>query len=351
MFTSENIHKILKDIHFLYSMKRKVIRQGHNTLTVTLPTHWVQKLNIKAGDEIDLVEIENRLIINGQQRTKEKACVIDIRDFTVPLLWRYFQSAYRSGCDEIKVVFDPVRKKYDDAFHYYTTQFEYSKLGEKVPSRPAIAMIQEVVDRFIGIEIIETGEGYCVIREMGEPTSKEFDNSLRRIFLIMIELFDRTIKAIGTNEIGDASLCKEIHAIDLGVDKFVDYCCRILNKITGVHPEDKKQLIFSSLFLLELLGDEFKYLAKHIALSKKSVKECNALAELVKEHFMQYYKLYYKFDRSLSIDFGQKDVEVYKSHFNTKGEMHGECRSITRHIMMISKLTFALAELRIQMEF
>ena len=27
-------------------MKRKIIKQGHNTLTVTLPSKWVKKLNI-----------------------------------------------------------------------------------------------------------------------------------------------------------------------------------------------------------------------------------------------------------------------------------------------------------------
>ncbi|MEK6824235.1 MAG: AbrB/MazE/SpoVT family DNA-binding domain-containing protein [Nanoarchaeota archaeon] len=332
-------------------MKRKIIGQGHNTLTITLPSKWARKLNLKAGEEVDIEESGSRLILNTSQHPKEKSCVIDIRNFTVPLLWRYFQSVYRAGCDEIKVLFDPEKKKYEDAFHYYTTQFEYRHLGEKVPPKPAIAVIQEIVGRFVGIEIIENGKDYCIIREMGEVSPKEFENSLRRIFLIILELFDRTIKAIENNEIKDSSLCKEIHAIDLSIDKFVDYCARILNKIVGVCPEEKKQLMFSSLFILELVGDEFKYIAKHLALSKKPVKECLAIANLVKEHFELYYRIYYKFDRELTIKWGQKDIEVYKTHFSTKDGMHGECRSIMRHFMMVSKLTLALVELRIQMEF
>lgn len=331
-------------------MKRKIIKQGHNTLTVTLPTKWVKKLNLKAGEETDVVENGNSLIINGKQLPKDTSCTIDITDFTIPLLWRYFQSAYRSGCTEIKIVFDPAKNLYEDAFHYYTTQFDYKYLGEKIPPKPAIVMIQEVVGRFVGIDIMESGKGYCVIKEMADVSSKEFDNSLRRIFLVIFQLFDRLIEAIEKDEIDDAMLCKEIHAIDLNIDKFVDYCARILNRVSDVAPEKKKPLIFSSLFILELIGDEFKYIAKHIALSKKTVKDSAEIARSVRNHFETYYKLYYTFDRKTAIQFGEDDIRVYKEHFGSKNTLRGESKSIERHFMMVSKLTLALTELRIQME-
>jgi phosphate uptake regulator len=332
-------------------MKRKIIKQGHNTLTITLPNQWAQKLNLKAGDEIEVAENEDTLVINSHQNGKNKDCTINIDNFTVPLLWRYFQSAYRSGCDEIKIAFNPTKQKYEDAFHYYTTQFDYASLGEKVKPKALLVMIQEIVDRFIGIEIVESGKDYCVIKEMGEISPREFENSLRRIFLIILQLFERTIQAIEKNEIKETALCREIHSIDLIVDKFVDYCARILNRTTTTIPERRKPLIFSTLFILELIGDEFKYIAKHIALSKKPVRESLGTAKIVQEHFEMYYNLFYKFDRNLSIKFGEKDVEVYKENFRTKEKIHGDERSIIKHFIMISKLTFALGELRIQMEF
>jgi len=331
-------------------MKRKIIKQGHNTHTITLPSNWIKKLNLKAGNEIDLIDRGNTLIVNGIQNSEEKSAVIDIRDFTIPLIWRYFQSVYRAGYDEIKVIFDPSKKKYEDAFHYYTTQFEYSKLGEKIPPKPAIAMIQEVVDRFIGIEVIESGEGYCIVKEMGEASKKEFDNSLRRIFLVIFQLFDRIIEAIENNQIQDSSLCKEIHTIDLNVDKFVDYCGRILNKVIDSYPEEKKSLMFSTLFILELVGDEFKYIGKHLAFSKKSVRDILKFAILVKEHLGLYYDLFYKFDRKTAINIGKNDSLLYETHFKIKESVHGESRSIMRHFMMVSKFVLALTELRIQME-
>jgi phosphate uptake regulator len=332
-------------------MRRKIIKQGHNTLTITLPSDWAKKLDLNAGDELDLIEKESSLILSPDKAKNDISCTIDIKDFTVPMLWRYFQGAYRSGANEIKIVFDPSKRAYDDAYHFYTTQFDYSKLGEKISSKPALAMIQGVVDRFIGMGVIETGRDYCLIKEMGESTMKEFDSSFRRIFLVILQLFDRTIEAIERNEIKDVNLCKEIHTMDLNVDRLVDYCGRILNKNAYTFSESKKMLLWSILFQLELIGDEFKYIGKHIVLSKKSIKEVLQLIRNSKEYFDMYYKFFYNFDRQQAVKLGKSDVDVYSQHFKEKGKLQGESRSIARHLSDINKMVLCLSELRIQMEF
>jgi len=331
-------------------MKRKIIKQGHNTLTITLPTEWTKKLNIKAGDELDLYEKESSLVLNGFEKSKGKSAVINIDNFTVPLLWRFFQGAYRSGCDEIKIIFNKNTKLHKDPYHYYTTQFDYAELGEKVPPKPILVAIQSLIDRFVGVEILDAKENHIIVKEMGEITTKEFENSLRRIFLVTFQLFDKVIETIEKDEIGDRNLCKDLHTIDLNIDRFVDYCCRILNKINTSFSEREKTLLFSTLYLLELLGDEFKYIGKHLAVSKKPVKDCLPLAQKVRDHFDIYYKLFYKFDREAAIKFGENDQIVYEEHYKFKNKI-GESRSIARHLMMISKFTLALSELKIEMEF
>ena len=331
-------------------MKRKIIKQGHNTLTITLPTEWAKKLNVNAGDEVELYEKDNALVINGHEHPREKTAVIDITGFTIPMLWRFFQGAYRAGCDEIKITFDESVKDYEDPYHYYTTQFDYAKFGEKISSKSILVAIQSLVDRFVGMEIMEHGKNYITIREMGEITSKEFDNSMRRIFLVIFQLFDRLLEAIQKNEISDPSLCKDIHTIDLNIDRFVDYCARILNKLNTSLPERNKTLLFSALFILELLGDEFKYIGKHLAMSKKPIKDVLPLAEKVKENFDIYYKLFYKFSKEEAIEFGKSDRVVYEEHQKFKNKI-GEGRSIAKHLMLISKFTLSLVELRVEMEF
>jgi phosphate uptake regulator len=332
-------------------MKRRVIKQGHNTLTVTLPSEWVKKLNIQAGDEIDLNENQGSLVINGKQHNGHKSTSINIEGLNVPMIWRFFQSAYREGYDEIKVFYDP-KKLYDGVYNFYTTQFEYAKMGEKNKiKKSGLDSVEEIVNRFIGMEIIDHGENYCTVREMGDLTSKEFDNSLRRIFLLIQELFEKTISMIEKDEVGDIQICKTMHTMDTNVDRFIDYCCRINNKINDSSFQKNKPVLFSTLFLLELLGDEFKYIGTHLSKTKKSVKEVLPFAETIKEHFEMYYKLFYKFDREGLIKFGENDFKIYNDHFKWRISGEPEVQSIRRHLMQISKFIFCLMELRIEMEY
>ena len=48
-------------------MIRKVIKQGHNTLTVTLPSKWVKSRDIKPGDDINIKEKDNGLLITSEK--------------------------------------------------------------------------------------------------------------------------------------------------------------------------------------------------------------------------------------------------------------------------------------------
>jgi len=332
-------------------MKRKIIKQGHNTLTITLPSEWVKKLNLNAGDEIDLNEDNGSLCINGKQNNGFKSTTIDITGFSVPMLWRFFQSAYREGYDEIIIKYNPKKTDFEGVYNYYATHFEYTRVGEKPVKKLGLNMISELVDRFIGMEIIEHGEGYCVIREMGETSSKEFESSLRRIFLLIEDLFDKVISLIKNNKIGDMGICKTIHTMDTNIDRFIDYCCRINNKIKDSSFQKNKPIMFSTLYILELLGDEFKYIGTHLAKSKSKLDEILPFADIVKEHFEMYYHLFYKFNREKVIQFGENDFRIYNDHFKWKESKNKDTQSIRSHLMQISKFIFVLMELRIEMEF
>lgn len=334
-------------------MKRRIIKQGHNTMTITLPSQWIKKLNLKPGDEIDLTEDSGSLTINSKQNNNFKSISIDINDLNVPMLWRFFQSAYREGCDEIKLFYNPNIKEFDGPYNYYASHFEYSRMGENnhYLTMPIIDTLSGLVNRFVGIEIIDHKEGCCTIREMGDPSSKEFDNSLRRIFLLLLEIFEKVNDLIKNNKIGDIDICKTIHTMDINVDRFIDYCCRINTKIKDSSFQKNKPIMFSTLFILELLGDEFKYIGTHLAKSKKNVSEIHPFTESVKEHFEMYYKLFYKFDKKTAIEFGKNDFKIYNDHFKWKESPNKDAQSIRRHFMQISKFIFCLMELRIEMEF
>lgn len=332
-------------------MKRKIIKQGHNTMTLTLPHEWTTKLNLKAGDEIEVSESNGTIIVNGKQKSESHSTTIDISGLSIPMIWRFFQSAYREGYGEIKLLYDPSKKNQEGAFDFYTTQLAYEKMGEKRRYVPVMDMVQEVVSRFVGIEVIEHGKDYCIVKEMGELSAKEFESSLRRIFLLIDELFDNIIFKLENNTSGDINICKEIHTIDRSIDRFVDYCCRINNKINDSTFQKNKPAMFSTLFLLELLGDEFKYIGTHLASAKQKINDVTSFAKTVKEHFNLYYQLFYKFNKELAIQFGENDFKIYNEHFRWKESKNKSAQSIGRHFMQISKFILCLVELRIEMEY
>ena len=91
-------------------MRRRVIKQGHNTLTMTLPSTWTKKLNISAGDELELEEKENGLLLTTEKKLNSgKRAEFDITEMDIPTIWKYFMSVYREGYDEVRVYFDSLK--------------------------------------------------------------------------------------------------------------------------------------------------------------------------------------------------------------------------------------------------
>ena len=47
------------------------------------------------------------------------------------------------------------------------------------------SVLQGFVNRFIGFEIVEHSKDYILIKDMGAPTYKEFENSLKKSFFTL----------------------------------------------------------------------------------------------------------------------------------------------------------------------
>jgi phosphate uptake regulator len=329
-------------------MKRKIIKQGHNTLTITLPAEWTKRFNLKAGKEIDLIERDNGIFISTDKNSEHKTAEFDITGMDIPTIWKYFMVIYREGYDEIKVKFDP-KQLLENPYKYFS-QHRYDPRYKKgrdllIP----LEAIQNFVTRFIDFEIIEPGKDYVIVREMGELTSKEFDNCLRRIFLLLEQMTEETLEAIKKD---DPSLVSHMHDVDINLDKFHDYCVRILNRV-GNKDSRKTSLLFATLYLLEMIGDEFKTISHHMIFdnSKKTFKNLKDLAELIKNQFEVYYDFFYKFDKEKIKTLAKMDETLYLNVGPMYKKASEKEKEIFHHLRMIEKYINALLELRIEMEF
>jgi phosphate uptake regulator len=334
-------------------MKRKIIKQGHNTLTITLPNDWAKEHNIKAGEEINVTTKDSGLFISTTNIGDKKCTNIDITEMNIPTIWKYFMAAYREGYDEIKVTFKP-GDLYDYPYKYIASLID-SK-DNNASKRTPTETIQDITNRFIGLEIIEHHKNYCIIRDMTEISTKEFDASFRRVFLILLQMGDEIQESICNN---NSEPLQNIIDMDINVDKFHDYCVRVLNK-TGFKDAKKSHLMFLTLYFLEILGDEFKHISQHICkdMTKQKLNNLSELAEMTINQFQNFYDLFYNFNKEKVITISKKDFDLYAylpdTYHKDSGKksklIHMEL-DILNHFRTISVLINSLVEIRVEMEF
>lgn len=356
MHTSEYI--LITFIYSLfpkYSVKRKIIRQGHNTLTITLPGEWAKRKNLKSGDEVELIERDNGLFIGHEQKGARKVATVDMRGIDIPTIWKYFMAVYREGYSEVHVTFDP-NMHYDHPYRFVSAHMVDIKYGKKPVQYSPIEAINIMMNRFIGFAVIETYHDSCIIRDMGEISNKEFDSSFRRVFQLIQQMAEEVHRAIETN---DASLITHAHDIDSTVDKFHDYCIRVMN-LTSSYDVKKSHLIFSTLYLLELTGDEFKRIARHVVedMQDKSLKNLLPLSYLVLEQYRLFFDFYYQFDRAKIVAISNKDYEIhfympllYAKKPHKRHELSWQELETLNHFRRIGHYINAIIELRVEMEY
>jgi len=330
-------------------MKRKIIKQGHNTLTITLPSDWARKFNLGAGSEIDIVERDNGLFVSTEKNHEHLKAEFNIDGLDIPTIWKYFMGVYREGYDEIKVTFSS-GTEFENPYKFFTKYRLDLRYGKKTEKMSIMEFFHELTNRFIGYEIVEYGKDFVVIKEMSEITSKEFDSALRRIFLLTQQMAEENCEAMKNN---NTEVLRHVHDVDINLDKFHDYCIRILNK-TRNKDSKKSCLLFATLYLLELLGDEYKNIANHLIqdFSKADFKNIVEIAESIKSQFELYYSMFYKFEKQKLIESSELDKVRYfgaiKLYKKTKA---GEEREIFHHLRIITRYLNALIELRVEMEF
>jgi len=330
-------------------MRRKIIKQGHNTLTITLPAEWTKRFNLDAGKEVELIERDNGLFLSTEKNGEGKKIELCINSMDIPTIWKYLMSVYREGYDEVVVKFDP-NMVLENPYKFFAHNKFDAKYSKELETKPIVEIMQGFVNRFIGFEIIDHGKDYVVIKDLSAPSSKEFDNSLRRVFLLVQQMAEEACESIKK---GDYKPLLHTHDIDVNLDKFQDYCIRILNKL-GSKETRKTSLLFSILYFLELIGDEYKNISHHLIYDfpNKKSKAIEGIALSIKEQLDIYYDLFYKFDLKKIKRLSEIDQSRYFSVDQTHRKVRDtEIEEIFHHLRSIAKHINSLTELRIEMEF
>lgn len=182
-------------------MRRKLIRQGDNALTVTLPAKWIQSHGLKAGEEVEIEESSNQVIIQADSKTEKKSAELKLTTKSEQIIRSNLNVLYRVGFDRIKVYFNtPEQQK----------------------------IVKGVADsRMLGFEVIEENKNLMILENVTEPSEEKQEVLLRRIFLIIKDSFAVMTEDFNRNDFPHSS---NLIQNSKNVDRYSNFCNRNISK-------------------------------------------------------------------------------------------------------------------------
>ncbi|MBW2987201.1 AbrB/MazE/SpoVT family DNA-binding domain-containing protein [Candidatus Woesearchaeota archaeon] len=294
-------------------MRRKIIKQGYNTLTISLPIKWAKRLNLKGGDEISITEEENELVIRAKGKKVPRKAVLDIRYLGL-MSRRSLAALYKSGYDEVEIIFsDPKQLK---------------------PIEGAVDL------ECMTYEIVKVTKDKCYIKNISEPSDKEFDSLLRRTVYLLKTSIDDLEEAIKEK---DYARIEHIQGLEKVNNKFTHFCRRALNTI-GYSDAKKAPAMYTIVEQLENVADEFKFLCMDIVANKKDniSKKTISLLQDVKNSIDLYTKIFFNYTPEQGEKFAKqrKDI-VKKGHDLLKLKTNSYTDTLLiMHLITIEKQTF-----------
>lgn len=182
---------------------------------VSLPSQWAKEYGLKKGEEVDVEIEEGALIIRSSGIKQREAKVLDITGFPKRFVVKSIIGLYKHGYEEIKVIF-----KNRDVQNLKTNSVERTE-----------DVLQEIVQGLIGYEIIEHNSTFIRIKSIALPSPNEFENVMRRIFLLIQMYMEESIQAYTKK---DKDLLINLTKRKENITRFITYATRVLVLGKGV---------------------------------------------------------------------------------------------------------------------
>jgi len=293
-------------------MQRSIIQIANSTYLVSLPKQWISRYGIHKGEQVEVQDLGKTIAITTQKSTDSKAVELDV-----------------SGLDQS--LKDILYALYKVGYHEVTLHYTDPLLPEKIQ-----AVIQ---NEMIGFEIIEQRNSHCTIRSIAGVYEAEFDNIIRRTFLLLKSMATELVECM---EQGNMTPIKNIKLQELNNNKYTAFCRRILHQKGYA---ELKKVIPTYLIVehVEKVADEYKYLCDFFMDSKgKAIKNISpTIIALFKEanlYMEKCYQLYYKFDL--------KDMnEVFKFRKQFINKIHDVANQSARDARLAHYLVNIIQEL------
>lgn len=264
-------------------MRRKVISQGNNAFTTTLPVKWIRKNHIK--NEIDIEESNNELIIRpvGKETSVISRTSIDLKDYSRRIIMNLIYQAYRKGFDEIKL--------------------NYNKKEQMV-------YIKEITKHLIGFEIAEEERSFCTIQNMAEPSPNNFDMILRKVFQMIKQESSDMYSDIRSKE----SQIDKYKEMSIDIRRYCNYLRRVIVK-NSIGGNRDSYLLFSLSSYLSYIHQAYynlylEWSKNRTTIDKDLLYQLRSINGLFEDLYYSFYKR--KMDLNNHIIDKKKDVLDYE---------------------------------------
>lgn len=181
-------------------MRRRLIKQGKSTITVSLPKLWVSENKLKKGDEVVLEERNNEIIVRCDKAYRKNATSIKLGKESSDTYRSIIGGLYRGGYDEIEI-----------------------ELIEK----EGISNIEKAIDSLYGFEVFYVSNKKCIVRSIYDSEKIDIKSHILRIIHTI-----KTIQGIIVEDLDNGKLDskKEVYELRNNVLKQRDLIMRVIKK-------------------------------------------------------------------------------------------------------------------------
>ncbi len=319
----------------MQSIRRRLINLAGSSFVVSLPKKWVKLHNLNKKDSVNLLVEDNKIIISPEENIKGLSKEVDISSLDKHMIELVIVAYYRAGYSEIKLSFS-------------NTTCSDLKFGRRVK---IMKVVRSIVSKLIGIEVVEQTAHSCLIKEVVSSDTSEFDNLLRRIFLLLLDYSNLSLSLLRESKY-EYNL--EGFSVDFETaERLVNYCLRLLRR-SGYKVYDKALFLYSYLNVVEELLSDYHFLinsVKSLKLSKSEKLRIRRILEKANNLVRGMYSLFYNFtfDEVNKLYTSRREVfsAINKAKRSSKSK---NTLLVVDLIGVITNLTLKLVDLRLEME-
>ena len=212
----ELCYSLISSIFFLKIMmstktknieRRNIQISGGSTYVISLPKKWIEKLKLKNGDSMQIVNNPNHTItLSADAKLEESSTYPEVKI---------------KKTDSVESIKRKIISLYISGHNFIVLNSPRAKIETDVRS-----MVMKLIrTKFVGTEIIESDSESITIKVLSATPEMKLELAFNRMFKSTSNMFSETIHAIEKN---DSEYAQEIIHMDDEIDRFSYYLTRNL---------------------------------------------------------------------------------------------------------------------------